>query len=204
MFPLVHQKLISNDVGQQDLPKTSTKDFKSYGSKNNSDLFKLIRELPRLVRVLAFEGDHPVCAEQFDLAQSIGRLRFAFLCQQYCVCQFKDKTAYNKDRRMVKLHNKGVDIRIGRFQGLVESLGYQPLPLSESAKEAIRTEHRLENVSVSKLSDDWDVSESHIREILKGDKPPVSPSADPIKQVFSEGEPPIPSRVGAGRGGYDE
>jgi len=73
MFPLVHKKLISNEVGQQDPPKTSTQNFKSSHSKYNSDVFKLIRELPRLVRVLAFERDHPVCAEQFDLAQSIDR-----------------------------------------------------------------------------------------------------------------------------------
>ena len=207
MFPLVDQKLISNAVRQQALPEqsnTSTEDFKSSGSKYNSDVFKLIRELPRLVRVLAFEGDHPVCAEQFDLERAIDRLRFGYLCHQYCVCQFKNDTAYNKGRRLVGQHHKGQPIRIGRFQGLVQPLGYQRLPLSKSVKESIRTEHRLENVSVSKLSDDWDVSESHIREILKGDKPPVSPSTDPIKQVFSEAEPPVPCRIGAGRGGYEE
>ena len=204
MFPLVDQKLISNDVRQQDLPKTSTEDFKSSSSKNNSDVFKLIRELPRVLHILAFDGDYPREVLRLDLAYKVDRLILEYLRNRYSVCQFKDTTTYNKGRRLVGQHKSGQRVRIGRFQGLVQPLGYQRLPLSKSVKESIRTEHRLENVSVSKLSDDWDVSESHIREILKGDKPPVSPSADPIKQVFYEGEPPVPCRVGAGRGGYGE
>ena len=94
-------------------------------------------------------------------------------------------------------------IQIGRFQGLVEPLGYQQLPLPASTYKRIRRE-RQNGHSVTALAENWDVSESHIWKILKGDKPPVSPSADPIKQVFSEGEPPVPCRVGAGRGGYSE
>ena len=172
--------------------------------KNSEEIVKPIPELPRIVHIFAFDGDYPSQALRLDLAYRLDRMILKYLWDRYSVCQFKNTTAYNKGRRLVGQHNKGVVIRIGRFQGLVEPLGYQPLPLSESAEEAIRTEHRFENVSVSKLSDDWDVSESHIREILKGDKPPVSHSADPIKQVFSEGEPPVPSRVGAGRGGYSE
>jgi hypothetical protein len=217
MSPFVDQKLISNEIRQQVLPeksKTSTEDLKSSGSNNKFDVSKFIRELPRIVHIFAFDGDYPRQALRLDLAYRIDRLILEYLWDRYSVCQFKNTVAYNKGRRLVGQHNKGrrlvgqhnkgVVIRIGRFQGLVEPLGYQPLPLSESVKESIRTEYRIKNYSVSKLSDDWDVSVSHIREILKGDKPPVSPSADPVKQVFSEGEPPVPCRVGAGRGGYGE
>ena len=76
-------------------------------------------------------------------------------------------------------------------------------PLPASTYKRIRHE-RQNGHSVTELAENWGVSESHIRRILKGDKPPVSPSAGTIKQVFSEGEPPVPSRVGAGRGGYGE
>ena len=102
------------------------------------------------------------------------------------------------------MHGERIGIQIGKFQGLVEPLFYQRLPLSKSAKDAIRKEYRYRRYSVAKLADDWDVSESHIRQILKKEKPPVWPSGDPIKQGFSEGQPPVPCRVGAGRGGYDQ
>ena len=206
MSPLVDQKLFSNVVRQRALPEhsdTSTEDFKSSGSKNNNDVSKIIGELPRLVRILAFQGDHPVCAEQFDLAQIDDRLRLDHLCLRYTVCQFKDTTAYNKGRRLVGQHKKGMAIQIGRFQGLVEPLGYQRLPLPASAYKRIRREQQ-NGYSVSELAEDWDVSESQIRRILKGEKPSVTGSADPIKQGFSEVEPPVPCRVGAGRRGYEE
>jgi len=173
-------------------------------AENSKETVKPIPKLPRIVHIFAFDGDYPRQALRLDLAYRMDRLILEYLWDRCSVCQFKNSTAYNKGRRLVGQHNKGVVIRIGRFQGSVEPLGYQPLPLSESVKESIRTEYRIKNYSISKLSDDWDVSVSHIREILKGDKPPVPPSVDPIKQVFSEGEPPVPSRVGAGRRGYDE
>ena len=207
MSPLVDQKLFSNVVRQRTLPEhsdTSNEVFNPSGSKKNSDISKIIGELPRLVRILAFQGDHPVCAEQFDLAQIDDRLRLEHLCLHHTVCQFKDTTAYNKGRRLVGQHKKGMAIQIGRFQGLVEPLGYQQLPLPASTHKRIRHERDVLGYSVTALAENWDVSESHIWKILKGDKPPVSPSADPIKQVFSEGEPPVPCRVGAGRGGYGE
>jgi hypothetical protein len=86
-------------------------------------------------------------------------------------------------------------IHIGKFQKLVQALGYEPLPLTESQKKAIREEHKFLAYSVPKLANDWDVSESHIREVLKGDKPPVSPSQKPTNIGVSEPKPPAPSRV---------
>ena len=202
MSPLVDQKHFSNVVRQRTLPEhsdTSNDVFNPSGSKKNSDISKIIGELPRLVRILAFQGDHPVCAEQFDLAQIDDRSRLDHLCLKYTVCQFKDATAYNKGRRLVGQHKKGMTIQIGRFQGLVEPLGYQRLPLPASTYKHIRRE-RQNGHSVTELAENWDVSESQIRRILKGEKPSVTGSADPIKQVFSGEEPPAPCRVGSNRG----
>ena len=163
-----------------------------------------IPELPRIVHIFAFDGDYPRQALRLDLAYRVDRLILEYLWGRYSVCQFKDTTAYNKGRRLVGQHKKGMTVQIGRFQGLVEPLGYQQLPLPASTYKRIRHERDVLGYSVTALAENWDVSESHIWKILKGDKPPVSPSADPIKQVFSEGEPPAPSRVGAGPGGYGE
>ena len=165
---------------------------------------KPIPELPRIIHIFAFDGDYPRQALRLDLAYRLDRLILEYLWGRYSVCQFKDTTAYNKGRRLVGQHKKGMTVQIGRFQGLVEPLGYQQLPLPVSTHKRIRHERHVLGYSVTALAENWDVSESHIWKILKGDKPPVSPSADPIKQVFSEGEPPVPCRVGAGRGGYGE
>ena len=164
---------------------------------------KPIPELPRIVHIFAFDGDYPRQALRLDLAYRLDRLILEYLWDRYSVCQFKNTTAYNKGRRLVGQHKKGMAIQIGRFQGLVEPLGYQRLPLPASAYKRIRREQQ-NGYSVSELAEDWDVSESQIRRILKGEKPSVTGSADPIKQAFSEGEPPVPCRVGAGRGGYEE
>ena len=62
MPPLVDQKHFSNVVRQRTLPEhsdTSNDVFNPSGSKNNNDVSKIIGELPRLVRILAFQGDHP-------------------------------------------------------------------------------------------------------------------------------------------------
>jgi hypothetical protein len=88
-----------------------------------------------------------------------------------------------------------IGIQIGKFHGLVQPLGYNNLPLTESAKKLIREEHRRRGTSVTKLADDWDVSESHIREVLKGDKPPVLSSRESINIGILDGEPPVPGRV---------
>ena len=172
--------------------------------KNSKEIVKPIPELPRIVHILAFDGDYPRQALRLELAYRLDRLILEYLWDRYSVCQFKNTTAYNKGRRLVGQHKKGMTVQIGRFQGLVEPLGYQQLPLPASTHKRIRRERHMLGYSVAELAENWDVSESHIWKILKGDKPPVSPSADPIKQVFSEGEPPVPCRVGAGRGGYSE
>ena len=166
-----------------------------------------------LIWVLVIEGDYPLEILKLDCRCGWDTMVLEYLESRYVVCQFKDRNSYNKDKRLVGQHRKLVQsgvrdkygerigIQIGKFQGLVEPLFYQQLPLSKSARKTIRQEHG-QNYSVAKLATDWDVSESHIRQILKGDKPPVSPSGDPIKQAFSEGQPPVPCRVVAGRGGY--
>ena len=166
-----------------------------------------------LIWVLVIEGDYPQEILKLDCRCGWDTMVLEYLESRYVVCQFKDRDSYKKGKRLVGQHRKLVQsgvrdkygerigIQIGKFQGLVEPLFYQQLPLSKSARKAIRQEHR-QNYSVAKLATDWDVSESHIRQILKGDKPPVSPSGDPIKQAFSEGQPPVSCRVVAGRGGY--
>ena len=163
-----------------------------------------------VIRVLVIENDYPLEILKLDCRCSWDTMVLECLESRYVVCQFKDQDSYNKGKRLVGQHRKlvqsgeGNGIEIGKFQGLVELLFYQQLPLSKSAKKTILQEHRHRNYSVAKLANDWDVSESHIRQILKGDKPPVRPSVDPIKQGFSEGQPPVPCRVVAGRGGYDQ
>ena len=86
-------------------------------------------------------------------------------------------------------------IEIGKFQGLVQPLGYKNLPLSKGEEKAIREEYQYRHYSVAKLADDWDVSESHIRKVLKGDKPPVCPSKDSTNKGIFESQPPVPGRV---------
>ena len=168
-----------------------------------------------LIWVLVIEGDYPLEILKLDCRCSWDTMVLKYLESRYVVCQFKDRDSYKKGKRLVGQHRKLVQsgvrdkygerigIQIGKFQGLVEPLFYQQLPLSKSARKTIRQEHG-QNYSVAKLATDWDVSESHIRQILKGDKPSVSPSGDPINQGFSEGQPPVPCRVVAGRGGYDQ
>ena len=167
-----------------------------------------------LIWVLVIEGDYPLEILTLDCRCSWDTMVLEYLESRYVVCQFKDRNSYKKGKRLVGQHQKLVQsgvrdkhgerigIQIGKFQGLVEPLFYQQLPLSKSAKKTIRQEHRHRNYSVAKLATDWDVSESHIRQILKKEKPSVRPSGDPIKQAFSEGQPPVPCRVVAGRGGY--
>ena len=169
-----------------------------------------------VIRVLVIENDYPLEILKLDCRCSWDTMVLEYLESRYVVCQFKDRDSYKKGKRLVGQHRKLVQsgvrdkrgehigIQIGKFQGLVELLFYQQLPLSKSAKKTIRQEHRHRNYSVAKLANDWDVSESHIRQILKKEKPSVWASGDPIKQGFSEGQPPVPCRVVAGRGGYDQ
>ena len=163
-----------------------------------------------VIRVLVIENDYPLEILKLDCRCGWDNQVLEYLESRYVGCQFKDRNSYNKGKRLVGQHRKlvqsgeGNGIEIGKFQGLVEPLFYQQLPLSRSARKTILQEHRHRNHSVAKLANDWDVSESHIRQILKKEKPSVWPSGDPIKQGFSEGQPPVPCRVVAGRGGYDQ
>ena len=163
-----------------------------------------------LIWVLVIEGDYPQEILKLDCRCGWDTMVLKYLESRYVVCQFKDRNSYNKGKRLVRQHQKlvqsgeGNGIKIGKFQGLVEPLFYQQLPLSKSARKTIWQEHRHRNYSVAKLANDWDVSESHIRQILKKEKPPVWPSGGPMKQGFSEGQPPVPCRVVAGRGGYGQ
>ena len=178
----------------------------SRGLKDSREIVKPIPNLPRIVHIFAFDGDYPRQALRLDLAYRIDRMILKYLWDRYSVCQFKNTTAYNKGRRMVGLHRELrrsrrkdaygnlTGVRIGRFQGLVEPLGYRKTPLSEVDQKRVRLEYQ-QGSSIKKLVDDWDVSETYIRGILKKDKPPVSPSKKSINIDVSEPEPPPCSRV---------
>ena len=185
----------------------------SRGLKDSREIVKPIPNLPRIVHIFAFDGDYPRQALRLDLAYRIDRMILKYLWDRYSVCQFKNTTAHNKGRRMVGLH-KGlcksrrrdtygnlIGVRIGRFQGLVEPLGYRKTPLSEVDQKRVRLEYQ-QGSSIKKLVDDWDVSETYIRGILKGDKPPVSPSKKTINKGIFVPEPPPCSRVVLHSRGY--
>ena len=164
--------------------------------------------------VLIFQGDYSTRALELNLNKEGDRNYLeeliAFVKEDetgWGIAQFRDKDCYRKGRRLVGQSNKRIQegyvdvcgypkgIRIGKFQKLVQALGYEPLPLTESQKKAIREEHKFLAYSVPKLADDWDVSESHIRKVLNRDKPSVSPSNESINKGVSEPQPPPPGRV---------
>ena len=164
--------------------------------------------------VLIFRGDYPTRALELNLNKEGDRNYLeeliTFMRQDetgWGIAQFRDEDCYRKGRRLVGQSNKLIQegyvdvcgypkgIRIGKFQKLVQALGYEPLPLTEGQKKAIREEHKFLAYSVAKLADDWDVSESHIYKVLKGDKPPVSPSNESINKGVLEPQPPPPGRV---------
>ena len=89
----------------------------SRAAKNSKETVKPIPELPRIVHIFAFDGDYPRQVIRLDLAYRIDRLILEYLWDRYSVCQFKNTTAYNKGRRLVGQHNKGVTVQIGRFSG---------------------------------------------------------------------------------------
>ena len=173
----------------------------------------------RVLYILIYQGDWPHKAIRLNLSKESDLEHLQALIEltdesEWKICQFKNKEAYNRGRRLVGQHrqlfkSKEDDgfgyhggIRIGKFQGLVEPLGYRRLPLSEGAKESIFQDHRSGH-SVKKMADDWDVSESHIRAVITKHKPSVSPLKKPINKGSFEGEPPSPSRVAKVRGGSD-
>ena len=171
----------------------------------------------RVLYILIIRGDWPHKAVRLNLSEDsdLAHLRnFIELADEpdWAICQFKNRAAYNKGRRMVGLHRELrrsrrrdtygdlIGVRIGRFQGLVEPLGYRKTPLSEVDQKRVRLEYQ-QGSSIKKLVDDWDVSETYIRGILKKDKPPVSPLGKPINKGVLAPEPPNPSRVAKVRGG---
>ena len=174
--------------------------------RSKSDPYQRVLEIKKtrkgLFWILVIDGDYPSSVLPLNLEDQGDRTVLASHLRRSVVCQFKDKESYIKGKRLLGQHKSGLPIRIGKFQRLVEPLGYQQLPLPSAAKKIIRRDFRFLGLSVTKLADDWDVSESHIRSILNKDKPPVSSSGDPRKQVFLEGQPPIPSRVVAEGRGY--
>lgn len=164
--------------------------------------------------VLIFQGDYPTRALELNLNKEEDRNYLeeliAFIKEDetgWGITQFRDEDCYRKGRRLVGQSNKRIQdgyvdvcgypegIHIGKFQKLVQALGYEPLPLTEGQKKAIREEHKFLAYSVPKLADDWDVSESHIRKVLNTDNHPVSPSNESINKGVSEPQPPPPGRV---------
>ena len=171
----------------------------------------------RVLYILIYQGDWPDEAIRFNLSKESDLEHLQALIEltdesEWKICQFKNKEAYNRGPRLVGQHrqlfkSKEDDgfgyhggIRIGKFQGLVEPLGYRRLPLSQGAKESIFQDHQSGH-SVTKMADDWDVSESHIRAVITKHKPSVSPLKKPINRGSFEGKPPSPSRVAKVRGG---
>ena len=155
-----------------------------------------------LIWILTINGDHPQDAMPIDLRYRWDQKVLAYLKKHYVVCQFRDRVAYRKGKRLVGQHRKGQVIPIGRFRSLVKPLGYESQPLTQSAKAAIRAEHQMHNVSVKKLAEDWDVSESHIRSIIGTDKPPVRPSEGRRNKGFFKGQPPLSNRDTQGPRGF--
>ena len=155
-----------------------------------------------LIWILTINGDHPQDAMPIDLRYQWDQKVLAYLKQHYVVCQFRDRVAYRKGKRLVGQHRKGQVIPIGRFRSLVKPLGYESQPLTQSAKAAIRAEHQMHNVSVKKLAEDWDVSESHIRTVLGQDKPPVRPAEGRRNKGFFKGQPPLSNRDTQGPRGF--
>ena len=173
----------------------------------------------RVLYILIIQGDWPHKAIRLNLSKEFDLEYLQALIEltdesEWKICQFINKEAYNKGRRLVGQHcqlfKSGEDdgfgyhvgIRIGNFQGLVEPLGYRRLPLSEGAKASILQEHRSGH-SVAKMADDWDVSESHIRAVITKHKPSVSPLKKPTNKGISGPQPLPPSRVAKVRGGSD-
>ena len=147
-----------------------------------------------LIWILTINGDHPQDAMPIDLRYRWDQKIFAYLKKYYVVCQFRDREAYRKGKRLVGQHRSGQSIPIGRFRSLVKPLGYESQPLTQSTKATIREEYRRRNVSVHKLAEDWDVSESHIRSIIGTDKPPVRPSEARRNKGVFKGQPPLSNR----------
>ena len=171
----------------------------------------------RNLYILIIRDDWPYRAFCLNLSQELDLIYLQSLIELadqpgWAICQFKNKKAYNKGRRMVGQHLKlwlsgqrdgfghRVGIRSGKFQGLVEPLGYRRLPLSDEAKVAILQDYRS-GLSVTKIADDWDVSESYIRGVIKKDKLPVSPLKKTINKGISESKPPPIGRVARVKGG---
>ena len=179
-----------------------------------------LNDLPLTIFVFIFDRDWPHKAVELNLSRESDLHYLVALIELvndpeepgWGICQFKSRVAYNKGRRLVGQHRKLrrsrkrdaygnlTGVRIGRFQGLVEPLGYRKTPLSEVDQKRVRLEYQ-QGSSIKKLVDDWDVSETYIRGILKKDKPSVSPLGKPINKGVLGPQPHDPSRVAKVRGG---
>ena len=165
--------------------------------------------------ILIFQGDHPFQAQRLNLNKESDREYLEDLIKftknnnkGWGIAKFIDSEAYTKGCRLIGQHwnlikEKSINgfrkvdsgIQIGTFQGLVQCLEYDNTPLSRGQKIAIFEEHKYSGYSVAKLSEDWRVSESQIRKIIREDKTPVYPSNESIKKGVSDLEPPGPCRV---------
>ena len=171
-------------------------------------------------QLLLYFGDHPEKAFTLNLNKEVDQTYLRALIDLvneetgWGLCEFKNQESYRKGKRLTGQHRQlrrsgkrdacgyRFGIQIGKFQGLVQPLGYKNLPLSKGEEKTIREEYRYRDYSVAKLADDWDVSESHIRKVLKGDKPPVCPSKDSTNKGIFEPKPPVPGRVVPESRGY--
>ena len=166
------------------------------------------------VLILTYYRDFPDSATSLNLNKEVDRTYFQALVEflneddmGWGLCEFKNEDCYRKGRRLVGQHRQlrrsgkkddcgyPTGIPIGKFQRLVQPLGYNSLPLTKGEEKSIREEHKFRDYSVAKLADDWDVSESHIWKVLKGHKPSVLPSKESLNIGVFKGQPPVPGRV---------
>jgi hypothetical protein len=164
--------------------------------------------------ILTYYRDSPDSATLLNLNKEVDRDYLKALVElvneadrEWGLCEFKNEDCYRKGRRLVGQHRQlrrsgkkdvcgySTGIPIGKFQRLVQPLGYKNLPLTKGEEKSIREEHKFRDYSVAKLADDWDVSESHIWKVLKRDKPSVLPSKESINIGTFKGQPPVPGRV---------
>ena len=89
-----------------------------------------------LIWILTINGDHPQDAMPIDLRYRWDQKVLAYLKQRYVVCQFRDRVAYGKGKRLVGQHRSGQSIPIGRFRSLVKPLGYKSQPLSQPKRRS--------------------------------------------------------------------